>query len=157
MLAPRWRLTDEIALEAAYTLVAQRRTVYTAGEGADAPAPPLEWFTGGSAHAAGAVVRYSTLKAYTRAPELPAYEVALGISTALAGAGYAPRATTIRVTGRVYVDRRRLGALLPGRGAAEPVSLPPAAAPADTLARSPVAPPEPPVAADTAAPPPDRR
>jgi hypothetical protein len=125
LLSPRWRLTEEISLEGRYALVARARTTYTDSDGGEAPAPPVEWFTGGSAHAAGAAVRYSTLSAYARDGSAWPYEVSLGLTTTLAGAGGAPRATAIRVTGRVFVDRQRLRAVLPADPPAPP------AAPAD--------------------------
>jgi hypothetical protein len=135
-LSPRWRLTDDIAIEGLYALVAQAATAYEA-DGAPFPPPPLAWETGGSAHAVGAGIRFSTLQASGRNPAVWPLEVSLGITSAVVGTGDAPRATTIRFTGRLFADRRRLAAMLPERGAAEPVAPAPAPAtepPGDTPA-----------------------
>lgn len=169
-LTPRWRLTDEISFSGEYSLLAQGRTSYTGVEGV-LPGP-LEWRTGGSMHALGIGARYSSLQAFARGRADVPFEVTLTVSRAVAGAGLAPDAGMLRLTGRIFTDPRRFRALLPGAPpdtAAAPspdtTAAPPAAPPADTLPsqlpprppRPVVAPPEPEpdtVPPDTTAPPP---
>ena len=151
-LAPRWRLTDEIAFEGIYSLVAQRATGYVGGG-----APPLEWTTAGSAHSLGFGARYSTLQAFGRGEARWPYEVRLDVASAVAGTGLAPRATTIRMTGRILVDSRRVASFFRSAAEAEPaVALPPAAPPADTLPRTPPPEGEPEPVPGDAVPPPAR-
>lgn len=139
-LAARWRLTDEIAFEGTYALHARGRTELRGEEGL--LASPLGWRSGGSAHGVGAGVRYSTLQGLSRGTAALPYEVTLGITTAVAGAGDAPDATTISLTGRVIVDPRGAAALLPGRG--DPPPPPPPPPGADTLPPPPADPLPPP-------------
>ena len=153
-LTPRWRLTDEISFSGEYSLLAQRRTSYTGAEGV--LPTPLEWRTGGSVHALGIGARYSSLQAFARGRAALPFEVTLTASRAVAGAGLAPEAGMLRLTGRVFTDPRRFRALLPGAApdttaARDSTAAPPAAPPADTLPsqlpprppRPVVAPPEP--------------
>jgi hypothetical protein len=131
-ITPRWRLTDEISFSGEYALLAQRRTEYTGGE-EGLRQTPLEWRTGGSLHALGVGARYSSLQAFARGRASLPFEVTLSMSRAIAGGGAAPEASSIRVTGRVFVDPRRFRALLPGEPPPADTAAPPTAAPADTL------------------------
>lgn len=129
-LAPRWRLTEEIAFEGSYALLARAQTELLLPEGV-LPAP-LEWHTGGSAHAFGAGMRYSTFRAFAAGRTGVPFEVTLSLATTVAGAGLAPDATTVRLGGRILADPRHARALLPGREPPPP--------PADTLPAAPVPP-----------------
>lgn len=126
-LAPRWRLTEEISFEAGYALLARGRTELELPEGV--LASPLEWRTGGSAHALGAGMRYSTFRAFAAQRTGVPFELTLSLGTTVAGAGLAPDATTVRLGARILADPRGARALLPGRGAPSP---PPDTVPADT-------------------------
>ena len=122
-LTPRWRLTDEISFSGEYALLAQGRTNYTGGEDEGLLLSPMEWRTGGTMHAVGVGARFSSLQAFARGrADLP-FELTLSFQRAIAGAGLAPDAGSLRLTARIFTDPRRFAALLPGD--------PP---PADTLA-----------------------
>lgn len=154
-LTPRWRLTDEISFSGEYSLLAQMRTEYVGTEEFLVPSP-LEWRTGGSLHALGIGARYSSLQAFARGRANVPFEVSIALSRAVAGGGLAPDASSVRVTGRIFVDPRRFRALLPGDPPPADTAAPPAAAPADTLpaqVRPEVVPPRPDTtAADTTPP-----
>jgi hypothetical protein len=129
-LSPRWRLTEEITVEGVGLVSARDAVRYTAAGGEAATPPLLEWSDGGAAHAVGLGLRYSTLQAHGRDGGVLPYEVRLGFVRAVAGAAEAPASTVVQVTGRLFLDRRRLRGLV-GRGSAPPP------APADTLAPPP--------------------
>jgi hypothetical protein len=145
-LTPRWRLTDEISFSAEYALLAQGRTNYSGAEGV-LPSP-LEWRTGGSMHALGVGARYSSLQAFARGRAALPFEVTLTVSRAVVGAGLAPDAGMLRLTGRVFTDPRRFRTLLPSDPPdTTAVAAPPAGAAADTLpSQLPPRPPRPVVA-----------
>ncbi len=143
-VAPRWRLTDEISFSGEYALLAQQRVDYTGGD-EGLRQTPLEWRTGGSLHAVGVGARYSSLQAFARGRADVPFEVTLSLSRAVAGGGAAPQASSIRVTGRIFVDPRQFTRLLPGEPPPADTATPPAAPPADARPSQPrpVVPPQP--------------
>lgn len=150
-LTPWWRLTDEISFSGGYALVAQGRVDYSGGE-EGLRQTPLEWRTGGSLHALGVGARYSSLQAFARGRADVPFEVTLSLSRAFAGGGAAPQTSSVRVTGRIFVDPRQFRRLLPGGPPPADTAAPPAVPPADTLPAQvrPVVPPRPDTtAADT--------
>lgn len=127
-VTPRWRLTDEISFHGEYALLAQARTRY---EGADSLLPsPFDWRTGGAMHALGLGMRYSSLQAFARGRARLPFELTLSASEAVLGTQQAPDAFSVRLTGRIFMDPRRVRALLPGRGTDSVI--PPPDAPLDT-------------------------
>jgi hypothetical protein len=131
-ITPRWRLTDEISFSGEYALLAQGATEHTGGE-EGLRQTPLEWRTGGSLHALGVGARYSSLQAFARGRADVPFEVTLSLSRAVAGGGAAPEASSVRVTGRIFVDPRQFARLLPGAPPPADTVAPPTAPPADTL------------------------
>lgn len=127
-VTPRWRLTDEIAFHGEYAVLAQARTRYEAPD--SLPPSIFEWRTGGTMHALGLGIRYSSLQAFARGEARVPFELTLSASEAMMGTLQAPDAFSVRLTARIFVDPRRLRALLPGRGTDSIV--PPPGAPADT-------------------------
>jgi len=152
-IAPRWRLTDEISFSGEYALLAQGRTEYTGGEEGLLPSP-MEWRTGGSLHSVGIGARYSSLQAFARGRASVPFEVTLTLASAVTGAGAAPKAASVRVSGRIFINPRGFARLLPGGEPADTVVPPPPPA-ADTVPSQPRAEPVPPrvplPAPDTAA------
>lgn len=144
-VTPRWRLTDEIAFNGEYAMLAQWRTRYT---GPDSVLPlPTEWRTGGSMHALGIGLRYSSLQAYARGRARVPFEVSVGVTQAVLGNLQAPDAGTVRITGRIFMDPRRVTTLLPRADSAPPRPAPGDRPRADTAAADTVpaqAPPRPP-------------
>ncbi|HEX2210933.1 MAG TPA: hypothetical protein VHG93_24840 [Longimicrobium sp.] len=128
-ITPRWRLTDEISFSGEYALLAQARTRYEA-EGDSLLPSIFEWRTGGAMHALGLGLRYSSLQSFARGRAKVPFELALTASQAVVGTVQAPDAFSVRFTARVFVDPRRVRALLPSR--ADTVIAPPDA-PVDTL------------------------
>jgi hypothetical protein len=128
-VTPRWRLTDEIAFHGEYAMLAQARTRYEAG---DSLLPSdFEWRTGGTMHALGIGMRYSSLQAFARGRARVPFELTLAASQAVLGTMQAPDAFSVRLTGRIFVDPRRFRALLPGGGTDSVI--PPPDAPVDTI------------------------
>ena len=126
-VTPRWRLTNEIAFHGEYAMLAQARTRY---EAPDSILPSVfDWRTGGAMHALGIGIRYSSLQAFARGRARVPFELTLSASEAVLGTVQAPDAFSVRLTGRVFVDPRRIRALLPGRDSV----IPPPDAPLDTL------------------------
>ncbi|WP_420125738.1 hypothetical protein [Longimicrobium sp.] len=128
-VTPRWRLTDEISFHGEYAMLAQARTRYEAG---DSLLPsPFDWRTGGAMHALGLGMRYSSLQAFARGRARVPFELTLSASEAVLGTLQAPDAFSVRLTGRIFMDPRRVRALLPGRGTDS--IIPPPDAPLDTV------------------------
>lgn len=128
-VTPRWRLTDEISFHGEYAMLAQARTRY---EGADSLLPsPFDWRTGGAMHALGVGLRYSSLQAFARGRARVPFELTLSASEAVLGTVQAPDAFSVRLTGRIFMDPRRVRALLPRRGTDS--LIPPPDAPLDTV------------------------
>jgi hypothetical protein len=128
-VTPRWRLTDEISFHGEYAMLAQARTRYEAG---DSLLPSVfDWRTGGAMHALGLGIRYSSLQAFARGRARVPFELTLSASEAVLGTVQAPDAFSVRLTGRIFVDPRRIRALLPGRGTDSVI--PPPDAPLDTV------------------------
>jgi hypothetical protein len=59
------------------------------------------------------------------------FELGLSVSNAVVGTMQAPDAFSVRINGRIFVDPRRVRALLPGRGT--DTIIPPPDAPVDTV------------------------
>jgi hypothetical protein len=130
-VTPRWRLTDEISFHGEYAMLAQARTRYESADSVPVLPSVFDWRTGGAMHALGLGIRYSSLQAFARGRARVPFELTLSASEAVLGTVQAPDAFSVRLTGRVFVDPRRIRALLPGP-AADSV-IPPPDAPLDTV------------------------
>lgn len=126
-VTPRYRLTREIAFAAQYTFRQRGEVTLTGGE-EPLLLGPIETLDAQAAHAVGFGMSYSTLAAYQRGESPFPAEVALLVRSVVAGSGYAPRAGSVEITGRLYATvfgRRRPPAPQPEATPAPPPPAPP--------------------------------